>query len=189
MTAATLRLERFDLGSLHSPTPPHSPEALNNAFEEGYRQGQEDVHANQMAALTEALLECAEKLADDDLIRASARQDVARALGPLLDAIIEKICPSTHQDQISAFLEGQLGQQATASDQSNCVVRCPPDIQLQAAQILKKYELTRIRLEPALGTASAAEVVFNGGSAIFDPDATISLIRQLADDTARELSS
>lgn len=189
MSAATIRLERFDRSNLGAGSSPRISEAIEQARLEGYRQGQDDARAAELATLTTALIDCSEKLADESLIRLSARQDVARSIGPLLEALIQAIGPAGYYEQFEAFLTDHLAHLSLLPDQRKCTIRCPADLGSQLGQILQKYNLKHILIEPLPDGITAVTVSSEGGEAIFDPQDTINIIRQLTSNMAKELKS
>lgn len=186
MSIAAFRLERFDRDEVNAPPHPQLTAAVEDAYQRGYRQGQIDAETRQMGALTTALLICAEKLADEHMIRASARDDVARSMGRLLDALIDKIGPIGQREQFRAFLTDQLEDLSSQAAQSHCLIRCAAELAPDVSQVLQQLKLTGIRVEVLKDPDALAEVELAGGLAIFDPAKVIDSIRSLSQNLVLE---
>src|SRR5690554_4169921 len=121
MSITAFRLERFDRDEEKAARFSGSADALEDAFQRGYQQGKAAAETEQLGQLTTALLDCAERLADERIIRAAARNDVARSIGQLLDAVLDTIGPIGQRDQLKVFLADQLERLSSHTDQGHCL--------------------------------------------------------------------
>lgn len=125
---AALQLERFD------PPPPaplpvlHSAEELQDAYLHGVIAGREQAVAEQAGQMQAALSAISAELADLHAALAEGGRAHARALEPLVSALLEGLLPAAARARLQADVRGTLVQLAGAITPLGIKVRCGPDL-------------------------------------------------------------
>lgn len=183
MSSAIVRLESF--------APPRSsgrqPELTDSVLQEAYMRGlKEGAETENASALNIALEEF--RLLATHLRQAGTERNneidalLAKALAPMLDAVMEHVAPLGMSQRLSQFISSELLRIGKASSAPEAIVKCPPDLLGELTQLVANTEVSNVRIEAGPHDTSAVEIIVEESLLSFDPDQFIADLHDLIKD-------
>lgn len=178
---AVLRLESFD--PAEPPPPPllHSAEELQDAYLRGVMAGREQAFAEQIGPMRSALEGVAADITrlGESLAETGAAR--ARALDPLIGALLDGILPAVARARLEAALLETFVRLAETVAPLTLTVRCGPDLApfVQACAEAAGIESAQITADGQPGTVTAELL---GGVMTWDEAAVGAQLRALVQD-------
>lgn len=125
---AVLRLERFDPAEAPAPAELHTAEELQDAYAQGVIAGREQAFAEQIDRMRLALEGVSAEMAGLRAALADTGGDRARALAPLVDALLDGVLPAVARARLESALLEAFVRLAETVTPLTLDVRCGPDL-------------------------------------------------------------
>lgn len=181
MSAALLRLERFDEPAPPAPAARFGPQDLQAAFERGMQQGRDEARDEQAERLCRELAglqaTLSEQAADQILQRARA----LAAMRPLLEALFDGILLAVAQGRLCSALLSELERLAGTATPPCGRIRCAPELAPFVTACMARAGLDRLELEDA-APAGTVELSVLGGTITLDRGAVADSLRALVNE-------
>ncbi|ARJ68925.1 hypothetical protein [Paracoccus contaminans] len=182
---AALQLERFD------PPPPaplpalHSAEELQDAYLHGMIAGREQVMAEQAGQMQAALSAISAELADLHAALAEGGRAHARALEPLVSALLEGLLPAAARARLQADVRGTLAHLAGAVMPLGIKIRCGTDLAAFMRSCAGEAGIGAIEIA-ADGPDGTVTAELLGGTMAWDEARVVAQLRALVQEIMEE---
>ena len=160
-----ISLEDFDGSASSVVKPPETQaeavdtDALRSAaFEEGYRSGWDDCHAEHLKSENAIASDLARSLHDVETTYRDARSDVLSAIKPVIDTIVEQVLPKIAASGLGAMVAQELMPHLQNASELEPELQCaPPMIPLLQKLIDQRDDISvRVVPEPSFSGAQVA---------------------------------
>ena len=169
-----------------APTPVVTvdTDALRSAaFEEGYKSGWDDCHAEHLKSEQAISSDLARSLRDMETTYRDARSDVLSALKPVIDAIVEQVLPKIASEGLGAMVAQELMPHLQVASELEPELQCAPDVVPILQKLVDHRDDISVRIRPET-SFSGAQVALCLGAEARNIDLTSAM-----DQIGQELSS
>lgn len=181
MSAALLRLERFDEPRPPVPVARFGPQDLQAAFERGMQQGRDEARDEQAGRLCRELAGLQAALTDQAADQTLQHARALAAMRPLLEALFEGILPPVAQGRLCSALLTELERLAGTVTPACGRIRCAPELAPFVATCMALTGLDRLELEDG-APAGTVELSVLGGTIALDRGAVTDSLRALVNE-------
>lgn len=152
--------------------------ALDDAYARGLADGRADRQESETVALTAALRELSQQIADHDTQRAALRQEAVTALSPILTAMLDAVAPLGMAQRLEQDLITELSRLAQQTPPMICHITCAPALRTLVERCASEAGLTGIEItEQPL--EQSVNVQIAGGHIEFSHDQIVQSVRRL----------
>ncbi|MDP5308575.1 hypothetical protein [Paracoccus spongiarum] len=149
MTLAHFKLESFSAASAGMAEMIFGKAELDQAYADGLAEGLTRREDEQLRNLGAGLERLAQALADDEARRIALRDEAARALAPILDAILDSIAPAADSLRLQGALRDELTRLARLGTPLRARIACGPRLRGLVERCLEEAGLAGIELSEA----------------------------------------
>ena len=153
------------------------------AFEEGYKSGWDDCHAEHLKSEQAVSSDLARSLRDMETTYRDARSDVLSALKPVIDAIVEQVLPKIASDGLGAMVAQELMPHLEEASELEPELQCAPVMVPILQKLIDLRDDVSVRIRPET-SFSGAQVALRLGAEARNIDLTSAM-----DQIGQELSS
>ena len=169
-----ISLEDFDGSVAQSQVPnqeePDQAAALvdtdalkSTAFEEGYKSGWDDCHAEHVKSEQAVSSDLARSLRDMTATYREARSDVLSAVKPVIDTIVEQILPKIASAGLGAMVAQELMPHLQSATELEPELQCAPDMVPILQKLIDHRDDITLRIRPET-SFSGAQVALRLGA-------------------------
>ena len=153
------------------------------AFEEGYKSGWDDCHAEHLKSEQAVSSDLARSLRDMEATYRDARSDVLSALKPVIDAIVEQVLPKIASDGLGAMVAQELMPHLAEASDLEPELQCAPAMVPILQKLVDLRDDVSVRIRPET-SFSGSQVALRLGAEARNIDLTSAM-----DQIGKELSS
>ena len=153
------------------------------AFEEGYKSGWDDCHAEHLKSEQAVSSDLARSLRDMETTYRDARSDVLSALKPVIDAIVEQVLPKIASEGLGAMVAQELMPHLEDASELEPELQCAPAMVPVLQKLIDLRDDISVRIRPET-SFSGAQVALRLGAEARNIDLTSAM-----DQIGQELSS
>lgn len=168
-----ISLEDFDDGvpekvpvqeTATAPSPDFDSVDLKlKAFEEGYKSGWDDCHAENVKSEQAIASDLARSLSELEMTYHQARRDVLTAIRPVIDTMVGQLLPRIANDSLCAMVVQELLPHLENATELEPELQCSPDAEPVLQKLLSDREGISVKITPE-PSFSGAQVALRLGA-------------------------